>query len=169
MRNSKNYWLFLVGASVFLCPTLLLAGDVTLANSFTAGTLIQSAQINANFEALRAGVNTRLEGKSGRRAYTFVGGGLFTGTITPPAGFSFNSSGGAITATHYGVGSYGVNFGNMPNAEGTAQVTASGSAFSVCKIENWYTNLSNELEMNVDCYGASGAPADSGFVVQWSD
>jgi hypothetical protein len=57
MKTSHIFRNTLIVAGGVLVPSVLLAGNVTI-NTFTSGTPIQSAQVNANFNALADGLNT---------------------------------------------------------------------------------------------------------------
>jgi hypothetical protein len=84
-------------------------------------------------------------------------------------GDGFNSTGGAITASHGPAGSYGVTFAGLAAASltdatgGNVQVTAETTTNVRCRILGW--GGSPNLSVSVQCTQPNGTPADSGFVV----
>ncbi len=80
---------------------------------------------------------------------------------TVSTAFSLNPSGGAITATHLGTGSYSFTFPNSGIGTGwAAQATAYGVTTNYCNVVCWSLGA-----VNVQCYNSSGGPADSEFSV----
>jgi len=76
---------------------------------------------------------------------------------------AYNSSGGGISVNPGGTGAYQVLFGNLGFGGGDVQVSGT-SPDSTCAVAGWGPSGSS-LSVLVDCYDATGAPADSAFEV----
>ena len=90
-------------------------------------------------------------------AYAWIPNGT-TGAVSPQ--YSFNPYGGAVTGTHTGTGTYTLTF---PNSGIGANWIALANAYntnSYCNIHTWQTS-----NVYVQCYNASGLPADTSFNV----
>lgn len=87
-------------------------------------------------------------------------------SYAPHPSYASNPGGGAITATRTGTGAYTITFAGMfgiGTGGGHAQVTAYGAGSARCRVRSW----GNE-NVNVRCFDASGAPADSAYsVLYW--
>ena len=81
-------------------------------------------------------------------------------SYTPVASGSYNSGGGAITATRSGEGVYAIQFGGLVANSGSVQVTAFISN-NVCNVASW-----SKEKVNVTCFDNAGAPADSAYLVR---
>ena len=80
-------------------------------------------------------------------------------SYTPSTGYSYNSSGGGITITRSGTGSYAVTFANLAVSSGDIQVSAYSSA-AHCNVTSWGGST-----VYVACYDHSGAAVDSMYTV----
>lgn len=76
---------------------------------------------------------------------------------------SWNSAGRENTVTPGTTGKYAFAYPGMPSANLAIHVTAIGSGAGHCRIEFW-----NATSVNIGCYDASGAPANSAFSVMTS-
>lgn len=96
-----------------------------------------------------------------------------TDSYTPNEDYQFNSTGELNTITRTGVGVYVVNLPGMVK-EGNIQVTATGGSDSdgiagnVCAIVTNPTSADNALQQGVNCYDTEGAPADTGFLLLYT-
>lgn len=82
-------------------------------------------------------------------------------SYTPDPDYSFNPTGGAITATRSAVGTYTMTFDGiygMGLGRGNVQVTAYGGQDHRCKIVSWAIDTAN-----VKCFDSAGAPVDSRY------
>lgn len=77
-----------------------------------------------------------------------------------------NSTGGSDLVTHTGHGTYEVGFAGIGTSGGSALVSPLGSSSRRCAVDIWFQDSANEL-VDIDCYTASGAPADSTFIVTY--
>jgi hypothetical protein len=83
-------------------------------------------------------------------------------SYTPSAIYSYNASGGAITATRAAAGTYQIQFAGLNLGNGHVKVTAYGSAMR-CNVGSW-----SGTNINIRCYDSTGALADSRYVVAFS-
>ncbi len=86
-------------------------------------------------------------------------------SYTPAANYSYNPSGGAITATRLGTGSYGMSwagFGALATGGGHPQVTAYDGSNKRCQIASWASDT-----VSVRCYDSAGNPADSRYTIMY--
>ena len=91
-------------------------------------------------------------------AYAWIDNGA---SASVSARYSFNPSGGAVTASHTGTGSYTVTFPNSGIGTGwSVQATAYGATANYCNVASWGGSLAN-----VKCYTPAGAAADTAFTV----
>jgi hypothetical protein len=93
-------------------------------------------------------------------------------SYTPSPSYSYNSDGNTNTATRSSAGVYqvqlpGLGTGGFFTARGHVQVTAYGSGPTRCKVQSWGSTVN--ANVNVLCFDAAGAPADSRFVVDYVD
>jgi hypothetical protein len=89
-------------------------------------------------------------------------------SYTPSLSYQYNSDGNTNTATRSAVGVYQVQFpglGGFIFGRGHAQVTTYGAGTARCKVQSW----SASANVNVLCFDATGAPADSRFNVDFVD
>ncbi|MEM7786865.1 MAG: hypothetical protein AAF594_03950, partial [Bacteroidota bacterium] len=86
-------------------------------------------------------------------------------SYTPSPAFSYNSSGGDITATRSEEGRYAVTFADLGSiaSAGNVQVTAYGSTASC--VSNGWGSTSGGLRVNVRCDDADGNPSDARYTV----
>jgi alpha-tubulin suppressor-like RCC1 family protein len=87
---------------------------------------------------------------------------------TPNSSYATNSTGGAISVTHTGTGTYRVTFGGLGGRQpaGNVQVTAKGNTTNRCKAESWGASGA-ALAVSVRCHTAAGALADTVFIAQY--
>ena len=86
------------------------------------------------------------------------------GTTTPDAGYSYSSSGGAISITRNSVGNYSVTFTGLgKDATSNVQVSAYGPGPDFCVTEGW----ANETDVTayVYCYDKTGNFTDHSFTM----
>ncbi|MEV6601477.1 hypothetical protein AB0M36_32190 [Actinoplanes sp. NPDC051346] len=91
-----------------------------------------------------------------------------TASYTPPANYQYNSTGATNTITRSAteVGVYTVNAPGIGTAGGHVQVTAYGTGREWCTAWNWLASGTAE-RVQVRCYSATGAPADSRFTMSF--
>ena len=106
-------------------------------------------------------------GRPGRRAGFAVASLPTTASYTPATNRSFNSSGGAITATRSAVGRYRMDFAGLQKLAGATehvQVAAIGNLLTTCTVVNW-GNSADGLAANIECRNGSGQLVDSRYDV----
>jgi len=82
-------------------------------------------------------------------------------SYTPSASYSYNGSGGAITATRSGVGGYAMTFDGIAGASGGHyQVSAYGGGSEFCNVGGWGAET-----VSIFCYDAAGTPVDVRYTV----
>jgi len=84
----------------------------------------------------------------------------------PSPAYASNPSGGQITITRTGAGSYSVHFvglNGVGDDGGNVQATAYGSGGGHCKVEQWIGEL-----VGVRCYDAAGGLSDSSFTLLYT-
>lgn len=110
----------------------------------------------------------QVAGGVGNRRVGFALANLATiASYTPNASTSFNSSGGAITATRPSVGHYAINFAGLQKLAGhteNVQVTAVGPSLTTCNVVSW-NNSSDGLTVRVECRNGAGGFRDSLYTV----
>lgn len=95
------------------------------------------------------------------------------GGYTPPAQYSFDSTGAPITVAATGVGAYTVELGAYAQdsaglwKSGTLRVTAYGSSPAHCQVLDPASFADPEL-LRVRCYGADGLALDTRFVLSYN-
>ncbi|MFS4439550.1 hypothetical protein ACMA5I_15185 [Paracoccaceae bacterium GXU_MW_L88] len=88
-------------------------------------------------------------------------------SYTPSVTYAHNSSGGAITATRSGPGSYSIIFrglGGNGRAGGNVQVTGYGSSRNDCKVSSW-SSYGADFSAAVRCISPSGALVDDRYTI----
>jgi len=106
---------------------------------------------------------------TGGNALAYVFGNQPTAaSYAPPVNYSFNSTGATNTITRSTTvpGVYTVNAPGLGAAGGHVQVTAYGTGGEWCTAWNWGA-AGTDLHIQVRCYSASGAPADSRFTMSY--
>jgi hypothetical protein len=92
-------------------------------------------------------------------------------SYTPEASTSYNSAGGAITATRSAPGRYAMRFAGLtpaPGREGHLQITPVGNQWMSCKAVSWLADA-GDLVVSVECRNLSGQLADSRYGVLFLD
>jgi hypothetical protein len=88
------------------------------------------------------------------------------GTTTPDASYSYNSSGGAISATRNAEGDYTVLFAGLGNSLASdVQATAYGGGANFCVVGSWSSSNGTDVAANVFCYNTAGSLADNSFTL----
>lgn len=80
--------------------------------------------------------------------------------------FECNSAGRANSVERLGTGVYRVRFGGLGSIGGIAEVTPAGPRPRICVLADWRAAERDEL-VDVRCFDAGGAPADSRFWVRF--
>jgi hypothetical protein len=172
-RLSATQW----AAIAILASSAGLSLAVTLPNTFIAGAPARAEDVNANFAALKAavdaledkvknlGANPPLASRNGKMAYAWLDQPT-SASYTPDAGFAFNSSGGSVTVTRSGVGSYSVSFAGLsPTNAGNVSAYLSNHT---CNTMPWRA-VNGNVVISLRCVDQSGAPADSYATVLFVD
>ncbi|WP_457633818.1 hypothetical protein [Oceanithermus desulfurans] len=182
MLQKTKYTLF----GIFLAALGLWGLAVTIPNSFSSGEVVSASKMNQNFQALKTAVD-QLESKvvvledklsavgPGQKALASKEGAMGRAlvrwdgsTLSVDTNWSFNSSGGNITATRDGAGQYTVVFENLTDGNlpyGT--VVASTRDDTGVRCDSW--SLKNEgtwkpnVRVLVECRDASGTLTDATF------
>ena len=92
-------------------------------------------------------------GRPGKRVGFAVANLPTTASYTPATNSSFNSSGGAITATRSAVGRYAMNFAGLQklgSATEHVQVAAISNLLATCNVVHW-GNSADGLFANIEC------------------
>ena len=106
-------------------------------------------------------------GRPGRRLGFAFAHLLTTPSYTPNPALSFNSSGGAITATRLSAGRYTIEFAGLQKFAGhteNVQLTPRGSGVSLCGVVAW-VNSATGLRVVVECRNKNGVFTDSRYDV----
>ena len=103
---------------------------------------------------------------AGPRAYVWANK-AGAGSYTPSLLYQYNSSGGTNTITRLGAGTYRVRLPGLGGVSGHVQVTAYGPGSKRCKVQSWTSTLTAK-NVNVRCFNAAGAPANSRYVVDFA-
>ncbi len=168
MKRFKNSWKWLVALGAVFVPSALLAA-VTIPNTFSAGNVIKSSEVNDNFSTLATAVNKKADSPAsgsyvatpaGRLARAYVDCLSTSGTCK--VSHSYNPGGSAITVAYSGTGSYQASFPNFNVGAdvGIPVVSSYGSSPNRCKVSSWSANA-----VGVHCYNASGSSTDSLFTI----
>ncbi|MEM1117417.1 MAG: T9SS type A sorting domain-containing protein [Bacteroidota bacterium] len=138
---------------------------VLATNTFCAGA--NAAPLFARYSALylRAGSS------NGGPAFAYVHANNATAaSYTPSSNRTFSQNGGAVRPARTGTGVYTMTFeglGGRGVSGGHAQVTAFSQTGGYCTIRSWGSGTDDVL-VNVDCFDASGAPADQEYLLLFS-
>jgi len=106
-------------------------------------------------------------GRPGRRIGFAVAHRPHNPSYTPFANVSFNSAGGAITATKSSVGHYAMHFAGLQNLTGRTehvQVTALSPTLATCNVVSWESSADG-LTVFVECRDGAGQFMDSWYYV----
>jgi hypothetical protein len=87
-------------------------------------------------------------------------GNASTPSYTPPSSYSYNATGGAITATRSAVGLYALRFAGLVMDSGNVQVSTYGLGANHCAVLGWSGDTAN-----VSCFDAAGTPADAPYTL----
>ncbi len=112
MRNNLKSWIRALAIAIVAGPVLSFASNLAIPNSFSSGTLIQSAQVNANFAAVQTAVNSKQDAITGTcsagQAMTGVGAGGVPTCASVGLAFGDSVTGSAatsgVTVTNSGAG-----------------------------------------------------------------
>lgn len=88
-------------------------------------------------------------------------------SYTPSSSYQYNSTGATNTMTRSSTGVYTAHLPGLDKVGGHVQVTAYGSAPHRCKTSGWSSDASG-TDVNVLCFDATGAAADSYFTLEYS-
>ncbi len=123
----------------------------------------------ANGSALDTRFDVALIGSaafSGRSAFAWISTASSTGTADHF--YRFNPTGGEITSTYQSTGRYTVTFAGLGRAatgdREAVMVNAYGGGGAQCQPASWNT-LGDDLAVEVRCFDAAGAAADSRYVI----
>lgn len=141
---------FLGALAALFLGFVTVAYAVTVPNIFVAGGTISAAQVNSNFAAVN------------RKGYAWAGS-EDVASYTPSGLYSFNSSGGAITATRSAIGVYAITFAGLGGVGGNVQVTAQATG-AYCRVSSWNSLLADVI-INIRCFDSTGAAEDSPYNV----
>jgi len=163
---------FALGA--FLVALGLWGLAMTLPHTFSPGDEIKASEMNANFGALKAGVDSNaarlsqvgalekaLPSREGKVAYAYFGHESGAWRIIS----YYNSTGGAVTVQVNGPGDYDVTFEGFDLTEGMVQVTSGQLPPRLCVLN---TRLHMETvtdTVNVRCFDLAGNLRVSHFVI----
>lgn len=86
---------------------------------------------------------------------------------TPNIFYQWNSAGRGNRIHRNGTGSYSVRLTKLGALNGTVEVTAYGTGTQYCKVQNWGPAGEDQL-VNVGCFTATGAAADTQFALVFS-
>jgi hypothetical protein len=105
-----------------------------------------------------------------RDDFAFAWAQNLTGTFNAHAAYSLNSSGlVANVISRVSTGKYAVTFPNLANVYGgNVLVTAHGQGSERCDVEGPGTDSSGNRTVNIECYNASGALANTRFAVSYT-
>lgn len=79
-------------------------------------------------------------------------------------GYTYNRSGGPVNVTHNSAGNYTINFAGLNLNGGNVVVSGYGGTPTWCTVGGWGAS-----SVNVTCFDAAGAPADSYWTISASD
>ncbi len=163
---SKRNVLRTLGALAVLVPLIVWAAPITTPNTFTAGTVVSSSQMNDNFTALTNGINaidtrvTALEAKmsppTAAGVFAYVGTSTADGAITK----TFNSKGSANSYAGTG-GNYTVTLGGIDcgatTGTGIAIAQAAGASGISCRVNGDWGNVGTDCRVFVGCFSTAGS------------
>lgn len=161
-----------LGVLAVFVPLILWAAPVTTPNTFTAGSVVSSSQMNDNFTALTNGINaidtrvTALEGKmsppTAAGVFAYVGNSTGNGAITK----SFNSKGGTNSYTGTN-GAYTVTLGGIDcgssTGTGIAVSQAAGASGINCRVNGDWGNVGTDCRVFVGCFDTTGTLTSTPF------
>jgi len=153
----------------------LWALAVTLPHTFSPGDEIKSAEMNANFQALKSAVDDleaklsavqaaqkALPSKSGQLGYVWV---KRDGTVNPT--YAFMSNGNTPTVNKTGAGTYEVTFSGFNLVGGHVQVTTyvqdAPDQDNICAIDVW--TATTVTVQCVDSDAGAGTLQDTSFTI----
>jgi len=90
-------------------------------------------------------------------------------SYTAASGYERNSTGGTVVVIHSSAGVYQVKFTGMATTGGVAQVRPYGSGdTALCTVASWGSWGADQV-VNIRCFNAAGAAADSLFVAHFTN
>ena len=120
------------------------------------------APVNEYYWVLQLGTG----GRGGRLGFAFADKST-TPSYTPNLQYSYNSSGGAVTAMRTSTGTYMIDFEGLqklPGHKENVQVTPWGNGTTTCKVVSW-GNTATALRVNVECRKLNGNLGDARYNV----
>ena len=102
----------------------------------------------------------------GETAYAWANNST-AASSTPFSSYQFDSNTGTLTQTRSATGVYQIRMPKLAASAGHVTVTAYGSTSSQCKVASWGISGADEI-VNVMCFTAAGASADSLFDVSYT-
>ncbi|WP_437542439.1 hypothetical protein WME97_30060 [Sorangium sp. So ce367] len=157
----------------------MLSSSSTQGFGWVWSTLTGVGTINANSSyshdsAGGAPVNTYFVALSSRENNSY--GGAYLGNdqasaplnvpYTPSTTYQYTSGNQYSTITHVNTGRYTVRVPGMSATGGTVHVTAYGGGMEYCNVSGWNQSGADTL-IDVGCWGAAGASADSLFSLSY--
>jgi hypothetical protein len=90
-----------------------------------------------------------------------------TASYAVTGNYWYNSSGGGITITRTGTGSYTVRFEGLGDSGGIAHAQAYGNTPNFCTVVNWLKNGANQ-DVRVKCFAPNTTEADTMFLASFA-
>ncbi|MFN8619571.1 MAG: hypothetical protein U0869_02335 [Chloroflexota bacterium] len=116
--------------------------------------------VDSAFVAVLIGSNGKVTGLPGRMGFAFMDLATFGGT--PDTNFNKASSGGLLTSTKLGTGSYLMTVPGMGKADGDVVVTEYEGGRGRCQVRGWKL-AGADLKATVDCVDLRGTLSDEDF------
>jgi hypothetical protein len=123
---------------------------------YTAAGALANTQFVVQY--FRAGA-----GNAQQQAYLWANSPT-SASYVPSRFYSFNSRGGTNRVTRSGVGVYQASLPGFTTVGGNVQITGYGTSSGYCKVSSWGVST-----VNVRCFTAVGAPADSMWSLRYTD
>jgi len=145
-------------------PTVISISQTGEMKGLIAG---RQATIFADFQGKTGSAVVTVGAGDARLAYALADQPSATSSYAPDAATSFNSSGGAISVTRTGIGSYSVSFAGLGRPAGgrdNVQVTGYSGGPVYCKAVSWDASGA-DLVVTVRCVRRDATLADSKFTI----